>query len=233
MQKNPLRRSDIFRAPVPGYPCDVLQALQTIAVTQQWHRGDAIYHCDEPVRYWYRIVAGMARKSMLLSDGRRRIVDFLLPGDCFGFSWRARRFLDVEAVVDTTATCYPWQRVELLADSNPEVARWLRLKAFESISRLETRLLVLGRVTAVKKVSGFLMEMAERSASSDGIVALQMSRYDIADYLTMSVETVSRALTDLQHHNAIILLGKHNVKILDPVSLSDGGRETTISGKCD
>jgi CRP-like cAMP-binding protein len=196
--------------------------MEALAATNRWHRGQQIYCREDPVRYWYRIVAGMARKSTLLSDGRRRIVDFLLPGDFFGFSIKPERFFDVEAVVETSVACYPRQRMEMLADSNPEVARRIREKAFESISRLQSRLLILGRVTAIEKVSAFLMELAERSSrGGDRVVILQMSRYDIADYLALSVETVSRSLTDLQNRGAIVLLGKHRVQIADPAALSD------------
>lgn len=201
---------------------DLPTSMEALAVTNRWHRGQQIYCREDPVRYWYRIVAGMARKSTMLSDGRRRIVDFLLPGDFFGFSIRAERSFDVDAVVETSVACYPRHRMEMLADSNPEVARRIREKAFESISRLQARLLILGRVTAIEKVSAFLMELVERSSrGGDRVVILQMSRYDIADYLALSVETVSRSLTDLQNRRAIVLLGKHRVQIADPGALSN------------
>jgi CRP/FNR family nitrogen fixation transcriptional regulator len=205
----------------PDLSRELPACLEALATTNRWHRGQQIYSREDPVRCWYRIVGGMARKSTLLSDGRRRIVDFLLPGDFFGFSARPERYFDVEAVVETSVACYPRQRVEMLADSNVDVARRIREKAFESISRLQSRLLILGRVTAIEKVSAFLMELAERSSRSGSrVVILQMSRYDIADYLALSVETVSRSLTDLQHRRAIVLLGKHRVQITDPGALS-------------
>lgn len=215
----PLQRL-IETRPVPLR--DLPTSMEALAVTNRWHRGQQIYCREDPVRYWYRIVAGMARKSTMLSDGRRRIVDFLLPGDFFGFSIRPERSFDVDAVVETSVACYPRHRMEMLADSNPEVARRIREKAFESISRLQARLLILGRVTAIEKVSAFLMELVERSSrGGDRVVILQMSRYDIADYLALSVETVSRSLTDLQNRRAIVLLGKHRVQIADPGALSN------------
>ena len=83
-------------------------------------------------------------------------------------------------------------------------------------------MLILGRATAQEKVGSFLIEMAERLSGATDAVALPMSRYDIADYLALSVETVSRALTDLRHRKAIVLTGAHHVKILDRGALENG-----------
>jgi CRP-like cAMP-binding protein len=156
----------------------------------------------------------MARKSTLLIDGRRRIVDFMLPGDFFGFSARDRRLFDVEAVTEGTVIArYPRRQIENLADDNPQLSRQIREVAFESISRLQARVLILARPTAVGKVSAFLLEMAERSGQDPKIILLPMSRYDIADYLALSVETVSRALTHLRRHGAIAFTDKHRLTV--------------------
>ncbi|HEX9464090.1 MAG TPA: helix-turn-helix domain-containing protein [Alphaproteobacteria bacterium] len=191
-------------------------AMEGLAVSRVCGRGDQIYGREDPVDCWYRIVSGMARKSTIFPDGRRRIVDFLLPDDFFGFSAREQRYFDVEAVSDgTVVAAYSRRAVEELAETEPEVGRLLRNLAFESISRLQARILILGRVTAVRKVGAFLLEMAARSSRPDLPLVLTMSRYDIADYLALSVETVSRAITHLQGRGCIALLGKHEIKLLD------------------
>jgi CRP-like cAMP-binding protein len=194
------------------------KAMEALAVRMHFARGERIYGRDDPVEHWYRVLSGMARKSTVFSDGRRRIVDFLIPGDFFGFSARGERCFDVEAVLeDTTVVHYPRRTLELLADNDPDVGREIRDMAFESISRLQARLLILGRVTAVEKVTAFLIEMAERSCEvSDTAVVLRMSRYDIADYLALSVETVSRSLTSLQHRGTIVFVGKHRIHLQAP-----------------
>jgi CRP-like cAMP-binding protein len=204
-----------------------LHAMDLLATRARLRRGETIYAHEDPVAQWYCIVSGIARKSTLLSDGRRRIVDFLLPGDFFGFSAREQRFFDVEAIVDDTVVAsYSLSRMELLADVEREVARLIRQMAFESISRLQARVLILGRVNARKKVCAFLVEMAERShRDPTEVVDLPMSRYDIADYLALSVETVSRALTELQFRHAIELTGRRRVTILDRDQLEDDGTE--------
>jgi len=190
--------------------------MEPLAAIRSCHRGEEIYGQEDPTADWYRIISGMARKSTLLRDGRRTIVDFLLPGDFFGFSARETRAFDVEAVTEGTIVArYPRRTVEKLADNDPELSRQLREMAFDSISRLQTRILILSRPTAVHKVCAFLIEMADRSGQRAELIVLPMSRYDIADYLAVSVETVSRALTRLKLLGIIRLADKHRVTIVN------------------
>jgi CRP-like cAMP-binding protein len=150
-------------------------------------------------------------------DGSRRIVDFLRPGDLFGFSTQEIHQFSVEAIVsDTRVARYPRHRAELLADSDPQVAKRIRELAFESVSRVHRRMVILGRASALEKVSTFLLEMADRfGAGSASAVTLPMSRYDIADYLAMAVETVSRALTSLRERGVIRFSAVRCVQICD------------------
>lgn len=198
-----------FRFPV--------KAMETLAVITSCRRGEEIYRADDPPDHWYVIISGVARKSAQLANGQRMIVDFLLPGDFFGFTHREEHHFVVEAVVaGTVVASYPRRLIERLADSNPEVARGIRELAFDATSRLQSRLLILRRTTAVKKVGSFLLEMAERSRDeNDDAISLPMSRYDIADYLALSVETVSRALTNLKGRGAIRLSGTRRINIID------------------
>jgi CRP/FNR family nitrogen fixation transcriptional regulator len=92
---------------------------------------------------------------------------------------------------------YPGQRLEMLAERDVAFARELRDVAFQSLTRSQAQLLIVGRVTALQKVGSFLLSLDGRSPDAGGQVVLPVSRYDIADYLAVSVETVGRALTDL------------------------------------
>jgi CRP-like cAMP-binding protein len=93
-------------------------------------------------------------------DGRRQIVDLLLPGDLFGFSVLDEYDSTIEAIAEgTVVAAYPRRRVEMLADSNPQLAREIRQVAFAALSRLQAQLLILGRVTALEKVGSFILEM--------------------------------------------------------------------------
>jgi CRP/FNR family transcriptional regulator, nitrogen fixation regulation protein len=181
-----------------------------------YYRDQEIYGPTGAEEHWFCILSGAARKYLLLADGRRRIVDFLLPGDFFGFRARHTEFFAADAIVAGTEVArYPRRGVETAADSNTRLARQIREVAFESISRSQARLLILGRVTAREKVHAFLDEMAHRSFDGPtNAVVLPMSRYDIADYLAVSVETVSRALTDLKRRGTIRAACTRRIEIL-------------------
>jgi CRP/FNR family transcriptional regulator, nitrogen fixation regulation protein len=115
---------------------------------------------------------------------------------------------------------YPRLRAEQLAECDPEVSRWIREMAFESISRLQTRMLILGRTSALARVGAFLLEWMDRCCPSPTTHAiLPMSRYDIADYLAMAVETVSRAVTVLRERQIIALHGTRRFRICDRPAL--------------
>jgi CRP-like cAMP-binding protein len=182
-----------------------------------YRRDQEIYGPTRAEEHWFCLLSGAARKYLLLADGRRRIIDFLLPGDFFGFRPRHEEFFATDAIVAGTEVArYPRRGVETAADSNPRLAREIRELAFESIARSQARLLILGRVTAREKVHAFLDEMKRRSFDERAnAVVLPMSRYDIAFYLAISVETVSRALTELKRRGTIRAAGTRRIQMLD------------------
>jgi CRP/FNR family nitrogen fixation transcriptional regulator len=182
-----------------------------------YRNGQEIYGENDASEHWYCLISGAARKYALMADGRRRIVDFLLPGDFFGFRARHQHSFATDAIAKgTTVARYLRRSLETAADSDPRLGREIREIAFQSISRSQARLLILGRVTALEKVGAFLVEMADRCLDrSDQTVFLPMSRYDIADYLAISVETVSRALTELNRCGTIRFIDKRHVYLVE------------------
>jgi CRP/FNR family nitrogen fixation transcriptional regulator len=206
--------------PAPGH----FKNLDSLATIMPCHRGQEICGQGRPAETWYCVLSGAARRYVIRLDGRRQIVDLLLPGDCFGFAADADYDFAVEAVTDQTVVAsYPRRRAEMLADSDPRVSREIRQAAFEALSRLQSQLLIVGRITALEKVGSFILEMTARlSRTGSKSVALPVSRYDIADYLAVSVETVSRSLTDLKHRGVIRLSGTRTVEIMDREALEDG-----------
>jgi CRP-like cAMP-binding protein len=197
--------------------------LERLAVVSRYDSGQWVYRPNDAAENWFRLVSGAARKSALSGDGHRHIVDFLLPGDFFGFCASSGYAFCVEAIVPGTRIArYTRGNAEKLADSDPRVGRLVRRTAFESITRLQRRTLILGRRSALEKVSAFLLEMADRSRSgthsqpdAGHSVYLPMSRYDIADYLAMAVETLCRALTTLRLRGAIEIPNTRRVRIRD------------------
>jgi CRP/FNR family nitrogen fixation transcriptional regulator len=215
-----LRRELDF--PTAASPGKLPGALECLSVPARYRNGEAVYRPNEPVDYWYRVVFGAARKCASSADGYRHIVDFLLPGDLFGFGARGVRPFCVEAIVPGTLIVrYPRRPAEQLADSDPQIAREIREAAFDSIARLQRRMVILARTSAIERVGAFLLEMADRGrGEASQTVSLPMSRYDIADYLGMAVETVSRALTQLRTRRAISLCGVRRVQICDRPALA-------------
>jgi CRP-like cAMP-binding protein len=200
-----------------------LQVLDSCAMTVRYRAGEAVGHEQDQIERWYRIVSGVARKCVVLPNGRRQILDLLLSGDFFGIdSEPPQQHCYCEAVVDGTAVaCYARRDVEALAEADPRVATVVRDLAFRAISRLQTQLLIRGRTTATAKVGSFLLNMEHRLSDepAGAAVELPMSRSDIADYLAISVETVSRALTGLRDRGAITFSGARRLTIVDPVAL--------------
>jgi CRP/FNR family nitrogen fixation transcriptional regulator len=204
-----------------------LQSLDQFAVFTPFHRGQEICSQGQAADHWYCVLSGAAKRCVIRLDGRRQIVDLLLPGDVFGFTSLDEYDSSVEAIVESTVVAgYSRRRVEILADADPRLAREIRQVAFAALSRLQAQLLILGRITVLEKVGSFILEMASRLSNQRGnSVALPMSRYDIADYLAVSVETVSRSLTDLKHRGVIKLAGTRVVRIIDPHALEEGERK--------
>src|SRR3981189_1522204 len=145
----------------------------------------------------------------------------MLPRDFF-FVSDGRKEGTIEAIVEETVLAsYPGGRVEQVAERDPQFARELRDVAFQSLPRSQDQLLILGGITALEKVGFFLLSLADRASDTKEQVELPVSRYDIADYLAVSVETVCRSITYLQHRGAISLAGKRTVKILNRGALED------------
>jgi CRP-like cAMP-binding protein len=194
-----------------------LAALERLATLGRYDTGQCVYHCNDSIEHWYRVVRGAARSSALSDDGRRYIVDFVFPGDLFGFCGLRARHFSVEAIVSGTLIArYPRDRAERLADCDPQIARNIRQAAFEAIARMQKRTIILGRASALEKLSGFLLEMSDRGhTAATGTVFLPMPRYDIADYLAMAVETVSRTLTELRIRRTIVFRDARHVSICD------------------
>jgi CRP/FNR family nitrogen fixation transcriptional regulator len=209
-----------------------LGALEALSAVTRFAVGEPVYLCGDPTNFWYRILSGAGRQCAFAIEGSRQVVDFLRPGDFFGYDSQEMHTFSVEAIArGTTVARYPRRCAERIADSDPFVARRIRELAFESISRVQQRTLILGRGSAREKISGFLLEMADRfRAASTGSVILPMSRYDIADYLAMAVETVSRELSSLRERGVVQFEGARRIRIRERTALEHAGRDSINMG---
>ena len=166
-------------------------------------RNAEIYGEREPADYFYKVVSGAVRTYRVLIDGRRQIAAFYMPGDFFGLETGDEHAFSAEAVVDARVMVIKRKTVVALAARDNEVARQLWKLAGIELQRTENHVLLLVK-TAPERVASFLLEMAERIRTSDE-VELPMSRQDVADYLGLTIETVSRMLTRFETASAIAL----------------------------
>jgi len=170
-----------------------------------------IYGEGEQTEYVYQVVSGAVRTYKILNDGRRQIGSFYLPGDVFGLEIGDEHAMSAESVCDCTISVIKRSSLTSLAgrDSTTAHALW-SLTACE-LQRAQKHVLLLVR-SAQERVASFLLEMADRTAAV-GSVELPMPRWDIADYLGLTIETVSRTLTLLEGQAAIALPSARRVQI--------------------
>lgn len=182
-------------------------------------RNAEFYGEGEPAEYAYRVVRGVVRTHKLLNDGRRQISGFLLPGDFFGLECDDEYRFTAEAVTDASVIFVKRSALTALARRDGEVANDLWRMARAELHRAHDHMLLLGRKSAQERIAAFLLEMAERADESD-IVELPMSRLDIADYLGLTIETVSRTFTHLENAAAIALPSTRRVHLCNRAALA-------------
>ena len=188
------------RAQSPGAPLAVgarqAGTIELMGACMSFPANSEIYGENEPADYLYKIVSGTVRTYKVLVDGRRQIGAFYLPGDIFGLETADEHTFSAEAITDCKITVIKRSAVMALAARDNEVARQMWALTARELHRLQEHSLVLIK-SAEERVAGFLLEMADR-VPSGGAVELPMSRQDIADYLGLTIETVSRTLKVLQ-----------------------------------
>jgi CRP-like cAMP-binding protein len=164
-------------------------------------RNVEIYGENEPAEYLYKVVSGTVRTYKVLTDGRRQIGAFYFPGDMFGLETGDEHTFSAEAIVDSKVLVIRRTALIEAASRDNDLARQLWTLTGRELQRVQDHIMLLIK-TAQERVAGFLLEMAER-ASGGNALELPMSRQDIADYLGLTIETVSRTLTQLENAAAI------------------------------
>lgn len=224
-QSNDAPASPTFVQSLPK-AAHVLDALKAHAITLQVARGDEIISQGAEARYCFHVTEGCVRTVRLLEDGRRHVIEFLLPGDIL--AWEAlgdTHEFAAEAVTPVTLRRVPLALIEARADEDRAFAQRLRRYQAEQVKAARSRLVVLGRLTAAERIASFLLEMNSRLGGAiSRAIDLPMCRTDMADYLGLTIETVSRCLTDLRRLGAISVRGARIV-ILDQHALGAAGAE--------
>ncbi|MFG1319714.1 helix-turn-helix domain-containing protein [Xanthobacter autotrophicus] len=201
-------------------PIDVVARLGIVA---SYSRNAEIFGEDQAADHLYIVLSGAVRICKLLGDGRRQIETFCLAGDVFGWEMEPRHRFSAEAVSECKVVRIKRSILFSRAADDAELAHALWALTASELGRAQSHLLVLGRKTAQERVATFLLDMAARAGSGQGTngieVTLPMSRQDIADFLGLTIETVSRTLTHLEEISAIALPSSRRVVLRDGAAL--------------
>jgi len=201
--------------PVPREPGGLIEAM---GAQIPFGRNAEIYGEGEPAEYVYKLVRGTVRTSKILADGRRQIGAFYFPGDVFGLEVGDEHTFSAEAISDVTVLVAKRSTILARAARDTSVAQELWSATGQELHRMQEHLLLLIK-SAEERVAGFLLEMATRSRSLQ-VVELPMSRQDIADYLGLTIETVSRTFSQLESSCAIAVPTARRIELRNRSALA-------------
>lgn len=206
-----------FREPSPPQPA-MLDALELLGVRMQFAAGEEIYAQEDETDFIYQVIDGSVRTSRLLSDGRRQIGDFYYPEELFGLEASAVHRFSAEALCDCTILVVRRSAVRHCADQRERLEQLVWTATARELERTQEHLFMLGRKSACEKVASFLMNAAARVKGD--LTTLAMSRQDMADYLGLTIETVSRMLTQLQTGGVVEFVGCRSFRVTRPSGLA-------------
>jgi CRP/FNR family nitrogen fixation transcriptional regulator len=215
----PAPNSPIFARPAAfraGTPCE--GPFGMIGAPMRFARNAEIFGEDEPAEYLYQVISGTVRTYRMLDDGRRQISAFYLPGDVFGFEAGDAHHSTAEAISEVHILVVKRSSVLARAEHEKSLAKQLWMLTVRELQRVQQHSLVLIK-NAEERVAGFLLEMAGRNASQ-AAVELPMSRQDIADYLGLTIETVSRTFTHFVQSGVIALETSRRIRFCNRAALN-------------
>src|SRR5499427_8279654 len=193
----------------------MLGSSRRIGIVRSYPRKSQIIREDDPADHVYEVISGTLCTCKVLREGRRRqIAGFYFPGDICGLESAKKHGVTVEAITNAKVRVFKKRALTTLASSNLEVADRLLALTTRELARKQDHLLLLLSTTAEERIISFLIDMVQRaSPREDDRIDLPMSRRDIADYLGLTIETVSRTLTDLERRGAIEISGRRYIML--------------------
>ena len=203
----------------PAVPAQSIEgSLGLMGAPMRFTRNSEIYGEDDPAEYLYQVISGAVRTYRMLDDGRRQISAFYLPGDIFGVEGGDVHLASAEAICDAQVLVAKRSAVMARAEHEKNLARQLWMLTVRELQRVQEHSLALIK-SAEERVAGFLLEMAGRNVA-DAAVELPMSRQDIADYLGLTIETVSRTFTQFVQSGTIALETSRRVQLRNRLALN-------------
>jgi CRP/FNR family transcriptional regulator len=194
-----------------------LKPLGAIGANLRYPAGQTILREEDEADHFFKVLGGTVSISHCMADGRRQILDFLSTGDLFGLTQDDKYHYTADAVTQVIAVRYRRRDLDTRVGNNRALASHLLAAVIDELRAAQNRLLLLGCKSATEKVASFLLEMASRAtqpSAINGHIDLPMSREDIADYLGLTVETVSRTFSRLRRAGIIALPNPNQVVVL-------------------
>ncbi|HYD67505.1 Crp/Fnr family transcriptional regulator [Azospirillum sp.] len=201
-----------------------LRRLADIAQNARIEAGQTLFGEGDAADTLYNVTSGTVKLFKLLPDGRRQITGFLMPGDFLGLAVNDHYAYTAETVTTCSLCRFPRRKVEALLDEFPKMQRRLFSMASNELAAAQDQMLLLGRKTAREKICSFLLMLSQRAARrghKENPVYVPMSRADIADYLGLTTETVSRTFTQLKTAGVISLQEGNKIQIADMDGMYD------------
>lgn len=195
-----------------------LREFKASGPTVHYGAGETVVFEADMAANVYSLTSGLLRLSKLLPDGRRQIAGFLFPGDFLGITMEEEHAFTAEAVAPAALCRFPRRQFDAFVAENPALERRLYAVAAHELAAARQQLILLGRKTATERLASFLLMLAGRCRSlRDGDdIRFPMSRSDIADYLGLRIETVSREISALKAARMIQLTSRQSFRIVDP-----------------
>lgn len=178
-----------------------LERLNSIVVEVNLDPGQAVFYERDSADFTFNVTVGLVRMSKMLSDGRRQITGFLFPGDFLGFSFRDVYAYTAEAVTRVRLCRFPRRQLTTLFHEIPKLEQRMLSVASNEIEAAQDQMLLLGRKHARERLASLLLMLDERArkrGEPSQYLELPMNRTDIADFLGLTIETVSRQITRLR-----------------------------------
>ena len=201
---------------------DELAQLEQIKYYRSFQAGQVIIWSGDRMEFVGSVVTGIASLTQTMEDGRRQMVGLLLPSDFVGRPGRAMAAFDVTATTDLVMCCFRRKPFEELIVSTPHISQRLLEMTLDELDAAREWLLLLGRKTAREKIASLLAVFARRSAMLDQaapegaiVFDLPLTREQMADYLGLTLETVSRQISALRRDGQIALQGNRRVTVPD------------------
>ena len=188
--------------------------LASLGTISHFDRNSTIFSEGDDADYSYKVISGAVRLSKMMSDGRRQIAEFALPGDFIGINWLEEHAMTAEALNDVTVVSYTRGRLERLGDENREIRAELFANLRHDLWAAQNHLVILVRQSALERVANFLVQLLDRNRGQDkSHLEIPMTRQDIADYLGLTIETVCRMLTKLKASGVIGIPDRHTITV--------------------